>query len=165
VRQQLRLRVLAPVAILGLLGVGYGAFAYGTPEAPPPLPPATTQPAEAPAPTPKKPVKKPAVKKPHLSPLQRALRSSRVVVVVFYAPQSSVDSEAVQEARAGALAAGAGFLSVNVSKEAEVANLAQRYAVREAPAILVFVRGPRVVSQFDLVDRETVAQAVVNARG
>lgn len=157
--------MLAPVAVLGLLGVGYGAFAYGqAPEEPPPLPATTTQPAAGPAPTPTKPVKKPAVKKPRLSPLARALRSSRVVVVVFYAPQSSVDSKAVREARAGALNAGAGFLSVNVSKEAEVAALAQQYAVREAPAVLVFVRGPRVVSRFGFVDRATVAQAVVNAR-
>lgn len=158
--------MLAPVAVLGLLGVGYGAFAYGKgPEnAPLPAPSTTTQPTQAPAPKAKKPVNKPAAKKPVLSPLERALRSSSVVVAVFYAPASSVDGEAVREARAGALAAGASFLSVNVSKEAEVAELAQRYDVLETPAILVFARGPRVASRFGYVDRVTVAQAVVNAR-
>jgi hypothetical protein len=37
-RQQLRLRVLVPVAVLGLLGAGFGAFAMGGPEAPVSIP-------------------------------------------------------------------------------------------------------------------------------
>jgi hypothetical protein len=48
-RQQLRLRVLLPLAVLGLLGAGFGAYAFGqAPEpASEPLPPTTT--AAAPA--------------------------------------------------------------------------------------------------------------------
>ena len=48
-RQQLRLRVLLPLAVLGLLGAGFGAYAFGqSPEpASEPLPPTTT--AAAPA--------------------------------------------------------------------------------------------------------------------
>lgn len=43
-RQQLRLRVLLPLAVLGLLGAGFGAYAFGqAPEpAPTSLPPTTT---------------------------------------------------------------------------------------------------------------------------
>ncbi len=37
-RQQLRLRVLLPVAVLGLLGAGFGAFAMGGPAAPESIP-------------------------------------------------------------------------------------------------------------------------------
>jgi hypothetical protein len=37
-RQQLRLRVLVPVAVLGLLGAGFGAFAMGGPAAPESIP-------------------------------------------------------------------------------------------------------------------------------
>lgn len=48
-RQQLRLRVLLPLAVLGLLGAGFGAYAFG--QAPEPeagaVPPTTTAPAGA----------------------------------------------------------------------------------------------------------------------
>ena len=37
-RQRLRLNVLLPVAVLGLLGAGFGAFAMGGPDVPESLP-------------------------------------------------------------------------------------------------------------------------------
>jgi hypothetical protein len=87
------------------------------------------------------------------------------VVVVFYSPKSSVDSEAIIEARAGALDAGAGFVAVNVKREAQVAALAIGYEVLDTPTVLVFRRGPSLRSHFSgIVDRVTVAQAVTNAR-
>jgi hypothetical protein len=55
---------------------------------------------------------------------------------------------------------------VNVKVNGEVSKLAERYDVSEAPAILVFVRGPapRLAARFDrFADRQTVAQAVENA--
>jgi hypothetical protein len=170
-RQQLRLRVLLPVALLGLLGAGFGAYATGRPasaEPLPPAPPATTEAAK-----PDKPAKKesnPAEKKkakpsaaPERSALERALRRDRAVVVVFYTPGSAVDSAAIREARAGALALDAGFLSVNVKRNRQVEKLAAEYGVLHAPGVLVVVRGPKVASQFGYADRETVAQAVANA--
>jgi hypothetical protein len=169
-RQQLRLRVLLPVALLGLLGAGFGAYATGRPASAEPLPPAppatTTQAAK-----PDKPAKKskPAAKKarpsaaPERSALEQALRRDRAVVVVFYTPRSAVDSAAIREARAGALALDAGFLSVNVKRSREVEKLAAEYGVVHAPGVLVFVRGPKVASQFGYADRGTVAQAVANA--
>ena len=47
-RQQLRLRVLLPLAVLGLLGAGFGAYAFGQAPDPAstPLPPTTTAPAK-----------------------------------------------------------------------------------------------------------------------
>ena len=159
------------MALLGLLGAGFGAYATGRPASAGPLPPAppptTTQAAK-----PDKPAKKskPAAKKANpsaaseRSALEQALRRDRAVVVVFYTPGGAVDSAAIREARAGALAVGAGFLSVNVKRNREVEKLAAEHGVMHAPGILVFVRGPKVAFQFGYADRETVAQAVANAR-
>jgi hypothetical protein len=282
--------VLAPVAVLGLLGVGYGAFAYGQAPEPPPLPPTTTQ-GSAPPPEPPKAVpaavwakraeavcatkdaelrrdigeiqtpadaeallvklvdvyrelepslaelgwpkgKKAAVvelraelrnaftlasavlkaaheadlvkiegltpeleatdarlrasliqlgaeqcierskgskrPKPKFDSPEKALETAldryRVAVLVFYTPKAQVDTTLVREARAAAINTRAGFVTVNAAQNKQVAALAQTYGIRETPAVLVFVRGPRLVSQFGLVDRTTVAQAVVNAR-
>jgi hypothetical protein len=177
-RQQLRLRVILPVAVLALLGAGYGAFAYGQPPEASPLPPPTrtAEAATPPAPKPKKqPTKKPAVqkqtakkpvvKKPTGSPLERQLRSHRAVVVVFHTPAGNVDSQAVREARAAALEMNAGFLAVNAMQNGSVSALASRYDVYRAPTVVVFTRGPRIATRFDgYADRETIAQAVANAR-
>jgi hypothetical protein len=170
-RQQLRLRVLLPVALLGLLGASFGAYATGRPasaEPLPPVPPATTTQAAKPD-KPAKKKSKPAAKKakrsaaPERSALEQALRRDRAAVVVFYTPGGAVDSVAIREARAGALALDAGFLSVNVKRNREAEKLAADYGVVHAPGVLVFVRGPKVASQFGYADRETVAQAVANA--
>jgi hypothetical protein len=97
--------------------------------------------------------------------LEWMLLRYHTVVVVFYAPKSSVDNEAIIEARAGALDSGAGFVAVNVKREAQVAALSIGYQVLGTPSVLVFVRGPKLKSHFSgIVDRVTVAQAVVNAR-
>lgn len=89
----------------------------------------------------------------------------RTVVVIFYTPKSAVDRLAVIEARAAALDAGAGFVAVNVKREAQVAALAIGYEVLGTPTVLVFTRGPKLRSHFELpVDRITIAQAVTNAR-
>jgi len=176
-RQQLRLRVLLPVAVLGLLGVGYGAFAYGQgPDVPESIPvPTTTEAAPTPKPkakhkaTPKpkakpKPAAKPA-QNPTLSALQRELDENGVVVVVFYNPEDDRDSLAVLEARAGADAADAGFVAVNVMKETAVQRLAATFEVLRAPAVVVVVPPRRVKARFlEFVDRATVEQAVENAR-
>jgi len=97
--------------------------------------------------------------------LEWMLLRYRRVVVVFYAPKSSVDAEMVIEARAAALDAGAGFVAVNVRREAQVAAMAIGYEVLNTPTVLVFVRGPSLKSHFTgPVDRLTIAQAVTNAR-
>jgi hypothetical protein len=53
-----------------------------------------------------------------------------------------------------------------VKANGQVSELAERYDVLEAPAVLVFVRGrsPKLAARFDrFADRETIAQAVENA--
>ncbi len=192
-RQQLRLRVLVPIAVLGLLGAGFGAFAMGGPATPESIPvprptssaavdtgavdtgavdtgaidtaPVTTT---APAPTPPAPTTTepapPAEPEEEMSALDKLLAEHRVVVVVFHTPGSDLDAAAVREARAGATEAGSGYLAVDVTKEGAVADLAAEYEVLEAPTVLVIVRSGEAVSRFDdIVDRTTVAQAAENA--
>lgn len=96
--------------------------------------------------------------------LARELERKRVVVAVLYAPDSSVDTIAIREARAGALLSGAGFVAVNVYDTQAIAPLAARYSVRTAPSVFVFTRSEGAVTQFGgYVDRETVAQAADTA--
>jgi hypothetical protein len=177
-RQQLRLRVLLPVALLGLLGAGFGAYATGRPPAdePPPVPPPAPTQVEKPAGKEGKAVKRKTeaagVKKararkaapPALSPAERALRGSSVAVIVFYTPHGGVDNVAIREARAAAVDMEAGFVALNVKLGGTVAKLARDYDVFAAPAVLVLKRGPKVATRLDgYADRETVAQAVADA--
>jgi hypothetical protein len=170
-RSQLRVRVILPVAVLGLLGAGFGAFASGGAPGdgaaqasltPAPRHSTTTEPgkpAKQKNPGRSKPVALPAAKL-----LDRALRADRVVVVLFYAPGAAYDTIQTREARAGATEVGAGFVAVDVSREGTVASLANAYEVRDAPAVLVFKRGPEVAARISgYADRETVAQAAHNA--
>jgi hypothetical protein len=97
--------------------------------------------------------------------LTAALLHRGVVVVLFYAPGDSYDTIQTRETRSGALDAGAGFLALDVTKNDEVAALASEYEVRDAPATLVFVRGPKVFFRVaGYLDRKAVAQAATDAR-
>lgn len=97
--------------------------------------------------------------------LAGALQENKVVVVLFYAPGSAYDTIQAREARAGAAAAGAGFLAVDVSKDRQVASMAAAFEVRDAPAILVMTRGFKVAVRIEgYADRQAVAQAAANAR-
>jgi hypothetical protein len=175
-RSQLRLQVLLPVAILGILGLGVGAFATTRSG------PATSdadaiaariaakQQAKEPE-TPKKqkktnPNPNPGTQPgPNTTPLQDALQKHAVVVVLFYAPGDDYDTIQTRETRAGALAAHAGFLALDVTQNARVSAIATQYEVREAPATLVFKRGPKLAFRAEgYMDREAIAQAVANAR-
>jgi hypothetical protein len=97
--------------------------------------------------------------------LNAGLLHKHVVVVLFYAPGDDYDTIQTREARAGALDAGAGFLALDVTKNDQVAALAAQYDVREAPATLVFIPGPKVFYRIaGFLDRQSVAQAATDAR-
>jgi hypothetical protein len=97
--------------------------------------------------------------------LNAGLLHKHVVVVLFYAPGDDYDTIQARETRAGALAAKAGFLALNVTKNQQVAALAAEYDVREAPATLIFTRGPRVAYRVaGYMDRQAVAQAATDAQ-
>ena len=104
--------------------------------------------------------------------LALALRNNQVVVVSLYAPRSSVDQLALAEARAGAAAAGAGFVALNVVNErdshaftrflATVPNADDR--LLDDPAVLVFQQSKSLFVRLNgFADRDTVAQAAQNA--
>ena len=86
------------------------------------------------------------------------------VVVLFYEPGASYDAIQTREARAGALEAGAGFVSVNVSNNREVGQLASQYNVLESPTVLIFSRGVHLKARIEgYYDRTAIVQAVKNA--
>jgi hypothetical protein len=168
---QLRLHVLLPVAVLGILGLGVGAFATtrSTPSTNDADAIAARIAAKQQADNAKPHTKEAGEPKqqagPKLTPLESALRRHSIVVVLFYAPGDDYDTIQTRETRAGALAVNAGFLALNVNANRQVSALAARYDVREAPATLIFRRGPRVVYRVaGYIDRYAVAQAAANAR-
>jgi hypothetical protein len=96
--------------------------------------------------------------------LKSALADHRVVVVSLYDPAAAVDQLAVAEARAGASAAGAGFLALNVFREAHSRPLVELLGTLENPSVLVYRRPEALFARMGgFADRETVAQAAVNA--
>jgi outer membrane biosynthesis protein TonB len=97
--------------------------------------------------------------------LSAALADHRVVVVGLYDPEAAVDKIALAEARAGAAAAGAGFVALNVFAEAQSRPLIELLGTLENPSILVYRRPHALFARIGgFADRETVAQAAANAR-
>ena len=95
--------------------------------------------------------------------LAAALTRNRVVVVSLYAPRVEIDEMAMREARAGAAAAGVGFVALNVLTESQARPLTKQLGVLEDPAVLVFRRPNVLVVRFSgFADMQTVAQAARN---
>ena len=119
-----------------------------------------------PAPKPK-PAPKPApaaTKNGLPAVLASALARNRVVVVSLYAPDVQIDDMAMQEAKARASAADAGFVAINVLNEGQSRPLAKELGVLEDPAVLVFRRpGELVVRLSGFADKQIVLQAARNA--
>jgi hypothetical protein len=126
--------------------------------------PTKVAPAE---PAPKKPARpsKPVELLPGLtSEVAAALRTHDVVVVSLFDPQARVDQISLAEASAGAKAAHAGFVPLDVLRQGQAAALVRRLGVLPDPAVLVYRRPGDIVARFDgFADRDTVAQAVANA--
>jgi hypothetical protein len=144
--------------------------------APTTLKPATTA-AEAPNAKPGKPAPaKPAPAKPApvVNPVvpptgfpvavDKALREHSVVVVSLVMPGARVDELAAAEAAAGAKLGGAGFLALNVLNERVARALLTKLATATEPSLLILKRSGEVALELNgFVDRETVAQAALNA--
>jgi hypothetical protein len=120
--------------------------------------------ATAPA-KPKKVTPKPVVLLPGLpAEVAAALRTHELVVVSLYDPQARVDQISLAEASAGAKAAHAAFVPLNVLGQREAGPLVRQLGVLPDPAVLVYRRPGDLVARFDgFADRDTVAQAVANA--
>jgi hypothetical protein len=184
-------RTLAPVLVLAVLGGIVATFMVARPPssagdatpslvrpkraAPAPVKKAAPAKAKAPVAKPKptpvplaKPAKPaaPAVDANGLPRvLSAALAGNRVVVVGLHDPDSALDQMALAEARAGARAAGAGFVAINVFAEGQSRPLLELLGALENPGILVY-RKPDVLfaRMSGFADSETVAQAAANAR-
>jgi hypothetical protein len=176
---------LGGLAALGLaafmLGMGRPSGASEASVAPiKPLHPVRKPATHATAPTkvaPTKPApKKPAPKKPARAPkpvellpgltpeVAAALRTHDVVVVSLFDPQARVDQISLAEASAGAKAAHAGFVPLDVLRQGQAGALVRQLGVLPDPAVLVYRRPGDIVARFDgFADRDTVAQAVANA--
>jgi hypothetical protein len=114
---------------------------------------------------PKKPAPKPVALLPGLTPeIAAALRRHDVVVVSLFDPQARVDRISLAEASAGAKAADAGFVPLDVLRQSQGGPLVRQLGVLPDPAVLVYRRPGDLVARFDgFADRDTVAQAVANA--
>jgi hypothetical protein len=122
------------------------------------------EPGPAPAPA-KKAEPAPAVDANGLPmSISAALQRYEVVVVSLFTPAAAVDRLALEEARTGAKAAGAGFVAVNVLESRQGTAIARLLGVTEPPAILVYQSPATLAFRLDgFADFETVAQAAVNA--
>lgn len=100
-------------------------------------------------------------------PLQWELAHHKVVVVSLYNPASDTDAISVAEAHAGAVAAGAGFLLVDVldNKVAGIlTGLRPDGSLLPDPGVLVYRAPGDVAIELDgFNDRDAVAQAAKNA--
>jgi hypothetical protein len=184
-----RLRVTALVG-LGVLVLGAGGFLFlghgsSSSAAPPhtikPLHPVNKQAARAKAALAppklamtkaKAPKRRPAVTNGVPTPLVSALAHHAVVVLALVAPNSNVDRLTLGEAKAGALAANAGFVRINVSNNAQVAALSAlvgpsadpQNRLLDAPAVLVFQKPQSLYVRLNgYVDADAIEQAAVNA--
>jgi hypothetical protein len=96
--------------------------------------------------------------------LASSLRTHEVVVVALVDPQAAVDKISRAEASAAAALTHAGFVPLNVLDQRQAAPLVRQLGVLPDPAVLVYRRPGTLVARFDgFADRDTVAQAIVNA--
>ena len=132
---------------------------------------AMAEPAAKPTPKPKPAAKPKSVRVPPVAAngmpfaLMSALARDETVIVALYSSSSKIDGIALDEARAGAAAAGAGFvlLDVNRDQRAAEALTLKLGTVLRTPTVLVFSRPDVLQVQLDgYRDRETVAQAAQN---
>jgi hypothetical protein len=179
-----RFRIYAAVGLAGVLVLGGAFFVLGggsgsaaTPHQIKPLHP-HAQAKQALAPPKlaitkaKAPKSRPAVIGGVPTPLVDALKRHRVVVLALVAPQSAVDRLTLAEAKAGASAAGAGFVTISVAHNAQVEALSAlvgssadpQNRLLDAPAVLVFQKSSTLYVRLNgYVDADSVMQAAVNA--
>ena len=96
--------------------------------------------------------------------IDRALRRSGVVVVVVYLPGAAVDAVVRTEARAAATRSRAGYVAISALNERLVGSLVARTGFLPDPAVVIVKRPGVVTSRFSVTDRDTIAQAVAQAR-
>jgi hypothetical protein len=97
--------------------------------------------------------------------IARALQKHSVVVVSLSSPHSDLDKVSTAEAKAGAAAGHAGFVTINVFRQRAGIPLLHKLGIVDTPAVLVVTRRRAVTAELKgFVDRSVVAQAVADAR-
>jgi hypothetical protein len=164
------IRILAVVGVLAAIGLGAFMFLHNRSSSSNDTASSTTpstQTASTPAAVHAAVAAKPKiVLLPGLpTKVARALRHSKVVVVSVYANGATGDKLALSQARAGAKAVHAAFVSVNVASEKIAKGLGEFAGTTTAPpAVLVVKRPGRIVNRFDgFADKQVVAQAAHDA--
>jgi hypothetical protein len=170
-----------PVRIFAVLGicaaVGFAAFTFlagGEDVSTTPAPSAPVVPTSKPS-TPAETPRAPAVTRRPSTPsaatrsgfppaVDRALRHRRLVVVAVYLPRAGVDLVVRGEAQAAAARAGAAFVAVRATNERVMRPLVAKAGLVSDPAVLVVRRPGDVVARLGVSDRDTIAQAVAQAR-
>ena len=169
------IRIFAFVGVLAVVGLAAFLFVAGrsagdgdataTPRTTTPAkttPAPTTPPVTRATPRPTRAATLPASGFP--LPIHRALRKSRVAIVVVYTPRAAVDSVVRAEARAAARTSGAPLVQISAFSERLVQPLVAKTGVLPNPAVLVVERPGTVTATLGVTDRETIAQAVAQAR-
>jgi len=98
------------------------------------------------------------------APVDRALRRRGVAVVAVYMPRAAVDALVRTEARAAAIESRVGYVAISALSERLVSLLVAETGVLPAPSVLVIKRPGIVTATLGVADRETIAQAVAQAR-
>ena len=122
--------------------------------------------------TAKKAARRPAVIAGVPTPLADALKRHSVVVLALVAPKATVDQLTLSEAKAGAAAAGAGFVAINVANNAQVEALSglvgsssdPQNRLLDDPAVFVFQKPQALYVRLNgYADANTIQQAAINA--
>jgi hypothetical protein len=87
-----------------------------------------------------------------------------VVVLTVYIPGASVDAVVRKEARAAAVATRSGYVQVSALNDALATEVLAKTGVLPSPAVVVVRRPGVVVARLGVTDRETVEQAVAQAK-
>jgi hypothetical protein len=170
-------RIFAFVGVVAAVGLAAFMFLAGRSagdEGGTATPPTTTPARTTPAPTtPTAPVIRAAPRPARAAalppsgfplPVHRALRKDRVAIVVVYTPRAAVDSVVRAEARAAARASSTPLVQLSAFSERLVQPLVAKTGVLPNPAVLVVERSGSVAATLGVTDRETITQAVAQAR-
>ncbi|MEP7224287.1 MAG: hypothetical protein ABI783_04930 [Actinomycetota bacterium] len=98
------------------------------------------------------------------APVDHALRYRRVVVVVVYMPGAAVDAVVRREARAAAMSSRAGYVAISALNERLAGSLVAKIGFLTDPAVVIVKRPGVVASRLSVTDRETIVQAVAQAK-
>jgi hypothetical protein len=172
------IRVAAYVGIVAAAAIGLGLFLLGRTTDPATLPPPpthvarhvsvkpthTTRPGPVTHAAKAKPTRFATAPSGFPRAVDRAFRTHRVVVLVVYMPDAGVDAVVRKEARAAASASRAGYVQVSALNNALATEVLAKTGVLEDPAVVVIRKPGVVVATLGVTDRETVEQAVAQAR-